>query len=151
MLNMANVHDVLEATYVNSRRESREDLQDLHTELPVTSVGEYSLAFRDALRQERIIKEGLRENKHNLSPNQVESILQMYKYLTNEALYTGKLLDIVSISRPDAYRELAQLHDEAEKRTAVEFIYSSDVIYIDSTKENLYCICNTQIRVIELR
>lgn len=151
MLNMTNVHDVIEATYVNSRRESREDLQDLHTELPVTSVGEYSIAFRDALRQERIIKEGLRENKHNLSPNQVESIYKMYDYLVNEALHTGKLLDIESISRPDAYRELAQLHDEAEKRVAVGHIYSSDVVYTDRTKENLYCVYNKEVHVIELR
>ena len=151
MLNMANVHDVLESTYINSRRESKEGLQDLKIGLPTTAVGEYSISYREALRQERIIKEGLKENKHNLSPNQVESIYKMYEYLVNEALHTGKLLDIAPISRPDAYRELAQLHDETEKRTAVDFIYSSDVIYIDSTKENLYCVYNKQVHVIELR
>ena len=151
MLNMANVHAVLEATYVNSRRESRENLQDPHTELPVTSVGEYSLAYRDALRQERIIKEGLKENKHNLSPNQVDSIYKMYEYLVNEALHTGKLLDIESISRPDAYRELAQLHDESEKRVAVGRIYNSDVVYTDRTKENMYCVYDKQVHVIELK
>ena len=151
MLNMANVHDVLETVYINSKRESRDDLQDFKIVLPVTSVGEYSIAFRDALRQERIIKEGLNENKHNLSPNQVESILQLYKYLVNEALHTGRLLDIESISRPDAYRELAQLHDETEKRVAVGHIYNSDVVYTDRTKENLYCVYNKEIHVIELR
>lgn len=151
MLNMANVHDVLETIYINSRRESKEDLQDLKIGLPTTSIGEYSIAYRDALRQERIIKEGLKENKHNLSPNQVESIYKMYEYLVNEALHTGKLLDIESISRPDAYRELVQLHDEAEKRVAVGHIYSSDVIYADRTKENLYCVYNKEVHIIELR
>ena len=151
MLNMANVHDMLEALYVNNKRESREDLLDLKTVLPVTSVGEYSIAFRDALRQENVIKEGLKENKHNLSPNQVESILQLYKYLVNEALHTGRLLDIESISRPDAYRELAQLHDETEKRVAVGHIYNSDVVYADRAKENLYCVYDKKVHVIELR
>lgn len=151
MLNRANVHDILETVYINSKRESRDDLQDFKIVLPVTSVGEYSIAFRGALRQERIIKEGLNENKHNLSPNQVESILQLYKYLVNEALHTGRLLDIESISRPDAYRELAQLHDETEKRVAVGHIYNSDVVYADRTKENLYCVYEKEIHVIELR
>ena len=151
MLNMANVHDVLETVYINSKRESRDDLQDFKIVLPVTSVGEYSIAFRDALRQENIIKEGLKVNKHNLSPNQVESILQLYKYLVNEALHTGRLLDIESISRADAYRELTQLYDEAEKRVAVGHIYNSDVVYADCTKENLYCVYDKQVHVIELR
>ena len=151
MLNMANVHDVLETTYINSRRESKEDLQDLKIGLPTTAVGEYSISYREALRQERIIKEGLKENKHNLSPNQVESIYKMYEYLVNEALHTGRLLDIESISRPDAYKELIHLYDEAEKRVAVGHIYSSDVVYADRTKENLYCVYNKEVHVIELR
>lgn len=151
MLNMANVHDVLETVYINSKRESRDDLQDFKIVLPVTSVGEYSIAFRDALRQENIIKEGLKVNKHNLSPNQVESILLMYKYLVNEALHTGRLLDIESISRADAYRELAQLYDETEKRVAVGHIYNSDVVYTDRTKENLYCVYEKEVHVIELK
>ena len=75
----------------------------------------------------------------------------MYKYLVNEALHTGRLLDIESISRPDAYRELAQLHDETEKRVAVGHIYNSDVVYADRTKENLYCVYEKEIHVIELR
>ena len=75
----------------------------------------------------------------------------MYEYLVNEALHTGRLLDIESISRPDAYKELIHLYDEAEKRVVVGHIYSSDVVYADRTKENLYCVYNKQVHVIELR
>lgn len=150
MLNMANVHDMLEALYVNNKRESREDLQDLKTVLPVTSVGEYSIAFRDALRQENVIKEGLKENKHNLSPNQVESILLMYKYLVNEALHTGRQQEAEPISRPDAYRKLVKLYDEAEKRIAVGRIYNSDVVFMDRTDDKMYCVYEKEVHIIEL-
>ena len=146
MLNMANVHDMLEALYVNNKRESREDLQDLKTVLPVTSVGEYSIAFRE----ENVIKEGLKENKHNLSPNQVESILLMYKYLVNEALHTGRQQEVEPISRPDAYRKLVKLYDEAEKRIAVGRIYNSDVVFMDRTDDKMYCVYEKEVHIIEL-
>ena len=124
---------------------------DINAELPIRAVGEFSLGYRETLREEQMVREELNKDKHGLSPNQIESILVFYSFLKEKAFRTGKYMKIESVRYAFAYSELQVLHDEKEIGDAAETIRASDVIFMDRDRDNLYCVYNKQVHVIELR
>lgn len=151
MLSKENVSQYLKDIEFDTRRPSREQLLDPNSDLPNRAVGEYSLEYRRALREEQMIKDELGINKHGLTPNQIDSILTFYAFIKERAFRTGKYIETESVKYSFAYSELLYLHDEKEIGDAAETIRASDVIFIDKSRENLYCVYNKQVHVIELR
>ena len=151
MLLKENVGSYLTNIQIDARKPGREKLLDINAELPVRAVGEFSLGYRETLREEQMVKEELNKDKHGLSPNQIESILVFYSFLKERAFRTGKYMKIESVRYAFAYSELQALHDEKEIGDAAETIRASDVIFMDRDRDNLYCVYNKQVHVIELR
>lgn len=151
MLSIENVGSYLTNIQIDSRKPNIEKLLDINAELSVRAVGEFSLGYRETLREEQMVKEELNKDKHGLSPNQIESILVFYSFLKERAFRTGKYMKIESVRYAFAYSELQVLHDEKEIGDAAETIRASDVIFMDKDRDNLYCIYNKQVHVIELR
>lgn len=151
MLLKENVGSYLTNIQIDSRKPNIEKLLDINAELPVRAVGEFSLGYRETLREEQMVKEELNKDKHGLSPNQIESILVFYSFLKEKAFRTGKYTEVQSINYAFAYSELQVLHDEKEIGDAAETIRASDVIFTDKDRENLYCVYNKQVHIIELR
>lgn len=151
MLSKENVGSYLTNIGNNAKKPSKEELLDINADLPIIAVGEYSLGYREALRDEQAVKDELNRDKHGLSPNQIDSILVFYAYLKEQAFRTGKYVQTVSIRYPFAYSGLQCLHDEKEIGDAAETIRASDVIFIDKSNENLYCVYNKQVHIITLK
>jgi hypothetical protein len=151
MLLKENVGSYLTNIQIDSRKPSREELLDIDADLPVRAVGEFSLGYREALIDEKLIKDELNKDKHGLSPNQIESILAFYSFLKEKAFRTGKYKEVQSVNYAFAYSELQVLHDEKEIGDAAETIRVSDAIFMDRDRENMYCVYNKQVHVIELR
>ena len=151
MLRKVNVGSYLTNIQIDSRKPDREKLLDINAELPVRAVGEFSLGYRETLREEQMVKEELNKDKHGLSPNQIESILVFYSFLKERAFRTGKYMKVESVRYAFAYSELQALHDEKEIGDVAETIRASDVIFIDRNRDNLYCVYNKKVHIIELR
>lgn len=151
MLLKENVGSYLTNIQIDSRKPNIEKLLDINAELPVRAVGEISLGYRETLREEQMVKEELNKDKHGLSPNQIESILVFYSFLKERAFRTGKYMKFESVRYAFAYSELQALHDEKEIGDAAETIRASDVIFMDKDRDNLYCVYNKQVSIIELR
>lgn len=60
-------------------------------------------------------------------------------------------MKVESVRYAFAYSELQVLHDEKEIGDAAETIRASDVIFMDKDRDNLYCVYNKQVHIIELR
>lgn len=151
MLRKVNVGSYLTNIQIDAIKPSRETLLDINADLPVRAVGEFSLGYREALIDEKLIKDELNKDKHGLSPNQIDSILVFYSFLKERAFRTGKYTQVESVNYAFAYSELQVLHDEKEIGDAAETIRASDVIFTDKDRENLYCVYDKQVHVIELR
>ena len=151
MLNIENIRQYLTDIEYDTRRPSKEKLLDANSELPNRAVGEFSLGYREALRDEQLIKDELNKDKHGLSPNQIDSLLVFYAYLKEKAFRTGIYAKVESVKYSFAYSELLVLHDEKEIGDAAEAIRASDVIFIDKSRENMYCVYNKEVHVIELQ
>jgi len=151
MLLKENVGSYLTNIQIDSRKPNIEKLLDINAELPVSAVGELSLGYRETLREEQMVKEELGKDKHGLSPNQIESILVFYSFLKERAFRTGKYIKVESVRYAFAYSELQVLHDEKEIGDAAETIRSSDLIFIDKDRDNLYCVYDKKVHIIELR
>lgn len=151
MLLKENVGSYLTNIQIDAIKPSREELLDINADLPVRAVGEFSLGYRETLREEQMVKEELGKDKHGLSPNQVDSILVFYTYLKEKAFRTGQYMKVESVRYAFAYSELQALHDEKEIGDAAETIRASDVIFIDRNRDNLYCVYDKKVHVIELR
>lgn len=151
MLLKENVGSYLTNIQIDSRKPNIEKLLDINAELPVRAVGEFSLGYRETLREEQMVKEELNKDKHGLSPNQIESILVFYSFLKERAFRTGKYMKIESVRYAFAYSELQVLHDEKEIGDAAETVRASDVIFMDRDRDNLYCVYDKKVHIIELR
>lgn len=151
MLRKVNVGSYLTNIQIDSIKPSGEDLLNVDADLPVRAVGEFSLGYREALIDEKLIKDELNKDKHGLSPNQIESILVLYSFLKEKAFRTGKYTEVQSVNYAFAYSELQVLHDEKEIGDAAETIRASDVVFMDRDRENMYCVYDKQVHVIELR
>lgn len=151
MLLKENVGSYLTNIQIDSRKPNIEKLLDINAELPVRAVGEFSLGYLETLREEQMVKEELNKDKHGLSPNQIESILVFYSFLKEKAFRTGKYMKVESVRYAFAYSELQALHDEKEIGNAAETIRSSDVIFMDRDRDNLYCVYDKKVHIIELR
>lgn len=151
MLLKENVGSYLTNIQIDSRKPNIEKLLDINAELPIRAVGEFSLGYRETLREEQMVKEELNKDKHGLSPNQIESILVFYSFLKERAFRTGKYMKVESVRYAFAYSELQALHDEKEIGDAAETIRTSDVIFMDKDRDNLYCVYDKKVHIIELR